>query len=285
MTPYAIYESAQAYWLTQRYPSALAYSVAVSVVEGGKPKVERYASSYDGTTNVVYVDPVSDYEIEHPVKPTGVNIGLFFWQSNKPLPPVDFIGVPRLRPNYTFGMAPFVPAPTPTPFNSAALVDEIRAEHHDPNPRVTPTPMLPPEPRVIDTVFASNRAYAITLVGNEPVDGHDCYHLALKPLRNPGKYRIREAWIDEQNYATWKLVLASNFVWGPATHVGWTIYYGDGDGAHYITREVASAPISHAGEIFSDVVLSFEKLRAADPPRPLFDVRVGEPLDEPEAHL
>jgi len=282
VTPYAIYESAQIYWLTQRYPQGLAYSVAVSVVEGGKLKTERYATSYDAVTNVVFVDPVSDYEVAHPVKPTGLNIGLLFWQMNKPLPPVDFIGVPRLRPNYAFGMAPFVPAPTPTPFDSAALVTEIRKERNDPNPRVTPTPAPPVDPRVITTVIANNRPYIITLVGDETIDDHLCYHLDLKPTRNPGKYRIREAWIDETTYAPWKLNLASNFVWGPATHVGWSVYFGDIDGAHYVTREVASAPISHAGEIFSDVVLSFENLRGVrEPAPPPFNYHVGEPIDEP----
>ncbi len=279
--PYDIFARSRAYWLQQRYPPRVDYNVAVDVVEGGKERVERYTSSYDAVTNAVTVDPISDYQLAHPVKASGVNLGILTWRLNKPLPKIDFIGVPHLAPNYSFGMAPFQPAPTPTPFNSAALVDEIRSEFHDPNPRVassTPAPGL----REIGAVVANNREYAITLLGTETVDGHACYHLALQPTREPHRFRIRQAWIDEATYAPWRLVDALNFIDGPGTAVAWTIDFADIDGAHYVATESANAAIAVSGEIYQQTTVRFENIHAGPPLHELSLANdTGEPLLEP----
>src|SRR5579863_3798988 len=126
--PYDIFARARAYWLEQKYPTALSYDVAVTVTEGGTTRTERYDSYYDAVENTISVDPLSDFERDHPVVPKGINLDVFALRLNKPLASPDWLGVPRITPTYSFGMAPFVPAPTPTPFNSAALVDEIRQE-------------------------------------------------------------------------------------------------------------------------------------------------------------
>jgi hypothetical protein len=203
----------------------------------------------------------------------------------KPLPPVDFLGVPHLAPTYSFGMAPFVPAPTPTPFNSAALVTEIRTEFHDPNPRASATPQPSPgsDLREIATVVAHNRDYSISLVGTETIDGHPCYHLALVPLRDPGRYRIRQAWIDETSYAPWQLQDQINFVSGPGTKVSWMIHFGDVDGAHYIREEEAQAPMAAGGEIYTKTALRFENVHAVTDStvHPQIVPNVGTPIVEP----
>jgi hypothetical protein len=258
--PYDIFARARAYWLTQTYPTRLDYDVAVSVTEGGHDRIERYSESFDAVNDVMTVDPVSDYEHAHPTVPTGINVGILGLKIGKPLPPADWLGVPRLAPNYSFGMAPFVPAPTPTPFNSAALVDQIRNEFHDPNPRVTPSPAPAPGLSEIVRVVARNRDYVITLLGTDSIDGHDCYHLSLQPQREPGKYRIRQAWIDESTFATWQLVNAMNFTGGPVNRVPWTIHFADIAGAQYIREEDANAAVAKDGEIFSQVAFRFENI-------------------------
>ncbi len=284
--PYQIFARARAYWLTQRYPMKMQYEVAVSATEGGKARVERYDSGFDAVKNEIVFDPVSDYDRAHPVDPTGVNfsIGLAFLAIpvGKPLPPIDWLGVPKLAPTYSFGMAPFVPAPTPTPFNSAALVEQIRQEFHDPNPRAVPTPSATPGIPEIATVVAHDRNYTITFLGTETIDGHACYHLAVQPQRDPGRLRIRQAWIDETSYATWQLLDASNFRNGVGTRVPWTMHFADVDGAHYISEEDASAPMARRGEIFSHVAVRFEDLPAVTAlslERPL--VPGGNFIDEP----
>jgi hypothetical protein len=178
-----------------------------------------------------------------------------------------------------------VPAPTPTPFNSAALVDEIRSEFHDPNPRAsaTPTPNAQAGLKEIATVVARNRDYSISLLGIETIDGHPCYHLVLVPLRDPGRYRIRQAWIDVNTYAPWQLLDQSNFVGGPGTKVSWMIHFGDVAGAHYIREEDAQAPMSAGGEIYTAASVRFESLHGVNESsvHPQIEPNVGTALAEP----
>ncbi|HET9030690.1 MAG TPA: hypothetical protein VFN49_10975 [Candidatus Aquilonibacter sp.] len=280
--PYQIFARSRAFWLEQRYPRELTYRIAVDITEAGHERIEHYDAIYDAVDNVVHVDPVSDYEREHPVKPKGVNLGLLI-PLGKPLPTDDFLGVPHLAPTYSFGMAPFVPAPTPTPFNSMALVNEIRREFHDPNPRKTsPQPSASPGLSEIATVVARNRDYSIALLGTEAIDGHPCYHLALKPMRDPGRFRIREAWIDEATFAPWQLKDASNFVDGPGTTIPWTIRFADIDGAHYISEERADQPVNAQGERYTAASIRFESIVASTRrPPPDLGAPSGELLSEP----
>jgi hypothetical protein len=165
--PYQIFGNARAYWHEQRYPMLLDYAIAVDVTEGGNERVEHYRSEYDAVQGVVSVDPMSDYQLAHPVVPKGIDLGILGFRLNKPLPAVDWLGVPHLAPTYSFGMAPFVPAPTPTPFNSAALVDEIRKEFHDPNPRATPRPS--PTPATYGASGGTGRRAGLRIQWGEPV--------------------------------------------------------------------------------------------------------------------
>jgi hypothetical protein len=283
--PYEIFGKAREFWLGQRYPQTIQYVVAVDVTEGGKERVEHYDSAYDAVRDLVSVDPVSDFERNNPVHATGIGFSIFGMNVNKPLPPVDFMGVPHLAPNYSFGMAPFVPAPSPTPFNSAALVAEIRAEFHDPNPRATLTPSPTPTPAIpeIADVVAFKRTYTIVLVGTESIAGHECFHLKLQPLRDPGRFRLREAWIDEKTYATWQLQEALNFKDGPGTDVPWTIHFTTVDGAHYVSEEDADASISVEGEIYTRTIVRFESIRPVSEPsfrQPI--IQNGKVLEEPQ---
>jgi|GEM_PF-850727 len=285
--PYQIFADSRAYWLLQRYPQRLEYDVAVDILEGGSERVEHYAADYDAVNDVVDVDAESDYQRTHPVYVSGMNFNLFGGavRLNKPMPPIDFLGVPHLAPTYSFGMAPFVPAPSPTPFNSAALVAEIRAEFHDPNPRASAHPTPPPTSSLqeIATVVAHNRDYKIVFLGTDSIDGHPCYHLGLTPTRDPGRFRIRQAWIDEQTYAPWQLQDALNFVDGPGTSVAWMIHFADIDGAHYISDEDAQAPMPVGGEIYTKASVRFENVHAVDVSsiRPAIIDNAGTVLQEP----
>ena len=267
--PYEIFARSRAYWTQQRYPMLIDYTIAVDVVEGGKERVEDYTSEFDALSNRLQVDPVSDYELAHPVVAKGMNLHLCYklvWfrgsggrcgAGNKPVPPIDFIGVPHLAPNYSFGMAPFVtPAPSPTWENG---LPEITA------------------------VYAYNRDYRIVLLGTDTIDGHACYHLALTPMREPNRFRIRQAWIDEQTYAPWQLQNALNFATGPATAVGWMIHFSDVDGAHYIREEDALAPMSVGGEIYTKTAVTFISEHTVTRARPHELADAGIPLEEPQA--
>ena len=264
--PYEVYARSRAYWMHQRYPAQLQYQVAIAVTAGGVSRVERYDTVYDALNNAISVDPVSDFERAHPAYPgSSVNYALGPYRFSKRSDPGDLLGVPRLAPNYSFGMAPFVPAISEEPAQDDTLIDAVRRDYGD----SLPSPNVRARFPVIGSVYSTEHTYSIALLGSELVAGHDCYHLAFTPERDPSRYRIREAWIDHASFAPWKLVDASNFRNGAANTVSWTIDFADVNGAHYISRERANTPITQGGTTFSSAVVSFENLREREGSFPL----------------
>jgi hypothetical protein len=264
--PYEIFAQARRYWETQQYPGEMQYTVVVRVHEGGKDRAEHYHLGYDGYTGSIVFDPVSDEEAAHPYAPKGVNVSLFFWRLSKPEQPVDYLGVPDLSPNYGFGIAATPLSPAPRPLTPAELVRQIRGELNDPDPRVTATPTAEPTPTLqeIATVYAKNRAYDVSLVGTDTIDGTPAYHLALRPLREPHRYRLRELWVDTSTFAPRKLIEALNFQNGPGTAVPWSVTFTQRDGVAYIDREMALAPIAYRGLIYTQASVTIEDLQTVE---------------------
>lgn len=264
--PYAVYARAQQFWFDQPYAPYLTYDVAVSVQQDGRVKVERYASLFDATTRqgTIYVNGVSDYEQAHPVVPHGINVCILVCVS-KPLPPIDFLGVPLLTPTYTFGMAPFIPVAPPDATESAAsLVQQVRRAFHDPYPRGR-RPLAPAAsalPTIAHALTTAVQPYVIAYAGANTVDGHDCYHLTLQPREQPHRYRLRDLWIDTQTGATWRLRIALNFVSGPGTTSAWTVDFSNVNGIQYIAREAAEQPLHFEGQGYSEAAVSFEEIES-----------------------
>ncbi len=285
-SPYAIYERAEAFWYGQDYPGYLDYDVAVQVRQGDSVRVERYRSSFDATSGAIWVDSVSDYERTHPVVVHGMNFCILALCLSKPVPPIDFIGVPILTPTYTFGMAPFIPvAPPDSAQAQRALVNQIRREFHDPYPPGRkPLQVAKNGLPTIARASVTAGAYDISLVGFENVQGHECYHLSLRARRDPGRYRLRDLWIDVRSGATWKLREALNFIDGPGTTVPWTVDFQNIGGVQYIAREAADAPIRYQGQTYSRTVVSFERVRAVTIPEehPLYITPQTATLKEPD---
>jgi hypothetical protein len=261
---YAIFARTRHYWETQTYPGFLQYTVVVTVVEHGRTKVERYESGYDGYDGTLVFDPISDYEKAHPFFPHGINIGAPSTAPGRPDPESDFFGVPMLAPNYAFGIGVTALTPAPQKPSDAELVREIRAEFHDPDPRLSaaPSPKASPGLREIAIVVSKTQAYDISLLGTEQIDGTDAFHLAMRPLRDPGKYRLRELWVDTTTYAPRKLVEALNFVTGPGTMVPWTVTFAQIGGNTYVDQETTMAPTSLQNHHYSQVTVSLENVRA-----------------------
>jgi hypothetical protein len=280
--PYEIFAQARTYWEGQKYPPYIGYDIAVQVEEGGKSRVEHYDSAYNAVTGDLWVDSISDYETAHPVKPSGFQFNIMgLAKIGKPLPPVDFVGVPLLAPTYSFGIAKWIPMEAPHAPTDAELIAQIRQQFHDPNPRAKSSPAATPASsglQEIATVIAFKRDYAISLLGIDTIDGRSCYHLGLRPLHDQSRYRLRELWIDQSNYATVKLKEALNFVDGPGTQVPWTVTFADVDGAHYVAQESADVPMSYRGLIYTQTRVTFENIHPMQGPesRPLYT-----PVDEP----
>jgi len=79
-----------------------------------------------------------------------------------------------------------------------------------PGATAAPPPNLAEDPiGTIATVTAVDRAYAITLADTESVGTRTCYHLRLRPLRDPQAYPLRELWVDTTTYDVVRLT----YVW------------------------------------------------------------------------
>jgi hypothetical protein len=265
--PYQVFGMARARWQAQHYPEKLAYTVAVGVVENGAPKTQRYAAGYNAADDILLADPVSDLEKAHPYDvPGGFGFNVALFGQGRPNPDVDFFGVPFLAPNYSFGIGVTPRGSASPPPDPTEIVREIRAKFHDPQrpPRNVPAPAPSGGLPEIAVVSTSTRTYDITLAGIDAVNGTPAYHLVLRPLRDPGRYRLRDLWIDTQSYAPSKLIEGLNFVNGPGTSVPWTVTFQQIGSASYVASETALAPTKFGRHRYSGVSISFEDVRAVD---------------------
>ncbi len=267
--PYQIFARARAYWHQQSYPPLLEYSVAVSVLEGGSVKTERYWSAYDSVTQQVAVDPISDYEKAHPTYAAhGITVKIPLLSSvlGKPQPPTDYLGVPLLAPNYTFGMAEISPTNAAASPDPMEVVREVRADFHDPSPpgrdqEPSTTPSAPP---TIERETIYRRIYRVTLDGIESTYGVPAYHLRLQALRDPGRYRLEQLWVDTRSFAPIQLVERFNFVDGPGTSVRWRVRFMSVENALYVYDETALRPMRYDGLVYPQASVSFENIHAVD---------------------
>ena len=108
-------------------------------------------------------------------------------------------GVVLLRGGFAYG-----PAGAPFGFYRRA-----------PQPGATPAavpPNLAADPiATIAVVQAVDRAYDITLAGTEMIATRACYHLRLRPLRDPLLYPLRDLWVDTSTYDVVRLNYAQPF--------------------------------------------------------------------------
>ncbi len=269
--PYSIFSRARTVWSTQRYPEYLSYVVVVNVDEKGVPKSNHYHSVYDAVHDVVHVNAISDEEHSAPHVATGVNFHLrpkrqFQTIVDKRIgsaeEAVDFLGIPLLSPNYSFGIAPYV---APAQATSAdQLVADIRKQFNDPIPAAKARELnTDGDLKEIASVTTMRRDYLMTLDAVEALNGRPNYHLSLRPTREPGRYRLREMWIDTQSFETTKLVAAGNFT-VPQAMVPWTITFADIGGALYIASETANVPVSIGPHTYDRASISFESIAATN---------------------
>jgi hypothetical protein len=246
LNPDAIFAKARAVWDAQAYPARIDYIVIVRVVKNGAPATEHFAGEYAPASSDLHVIAVSDEQLANPEVPHGVDLRITRRWAGKTVmsvpvtsdSPDDYLGVPLLQPMYSFGLA-------------GAQGGEPEEEPVDGTAG----------PQVIGTVIARTRTYAIANLGEEAYGAGRAYHLALRPLRDPGRYRLRELWVDTGNFATLKAITEGNFVTGPGTRVNWTITFKTIDGAQYIDTETADAPL-RAGphDQFDAASIAFESI-------------------------
>ncbi len=247
-SPEAIYLRAQTAWLQHVYPSHLSYVIAVSALDRGVRKTQHYDAFYTRSTDAVETHAISREE-ENAAPPAGSKLfggvvshgHLLTRQINATTS--DVLGVPILAPNYSFGI---VAPPAPPPDDPATTVNVL------------------PE---IGRVSVSRARYRITLAGHAPIDGRDAYHLALVPLTDPRRYRLRDLWIDTQTFDVLQLRVAGNFTAKATESVSWTVSFAQSGDGWYIASETAEAPVAVArGHVYDDVTIRFESLMPASAP-------------------
>lgn len=59
--------------------------------------------------------------------------------------------------------------------------------------------------KTIATVVAHGKPrYTVDIAGIERVEGHRAYHLRLQPALDPGRFSLRDLWVDTETYDLWK---------------------------------------------------------------------------------
>jgi hypothetical protein len=265
--PYAIYDRAATYWDAASYPQSASYGVVIAVTRHSVVSTAHYHAYYDTSSNQVVLDAVSDEERAHPYVPHGINTRLNLFGGSIPLSSpqhtFDYLGVPLLAPNYSFGIARVPPHIAKT--DSAELVREIRAEFHDPAPP-RKQPAQKSGLKTIASVEVTHRHYVITLAGITTIGGHDDYDLRLKPISDPSVYRLRELWINADTFATDKLVTQGNFTADQLAGIPWTVMFVQIDGAPYIESEQSQSGFEFDRRIYDAASVTFTNIAARQIP-------------------
>ncbi|HEY3677036.1 MAG TPA: hypothetical protein VGK84_13695 [Candidatus Tumulicola sp.] len=249
--PYAIYDQARSALAAQRYPDPFRFGITIGVLDGDVAKHEHFVcESVDGEVRPL---GVSDEEQRAPHDATGVNVRFVMrlaWNEHsggpihawsaaggrkEALP--DFLGVPLLSPAYMFGLDDRATGP------AASQNDQSGSLHS------------------IATVVSENRAYDISLTGEETMAGIPAYHLRLAPLRSPAINRLRDLWIDETTFSVLQAKLQGNFSNAPMTEVPWTVTFATAGGLTYIKNETTLAPLRfHRDRTFDGASIAFDSI-------------------------
>jgi hypothetical protein len=268
VNPYQIFAQARAVWSAQRYPNIVDYTVRVTGSLNGRTQVRHYHEFWmPDTGKIVVQPPVSDEQLADPYKPSsGVNF-MNVWNIGGPRQGTgvkDLFDVPSLAPNYSFGIAVYQPSAQMT---SAQIVQQVRNEYHDPAPQKVASLEAKSGLKTIAIVTSAVRDYRITLVGEEPVDGHADYHLALQPIADPRKNRLRDAWIEEKTYLTDRLRVAGNFQDAAMASVPWIVNYRTISGVTYVADETAQQPLDGVhGRMYDAFSVSFQDIGSGRKP-------------------
>ncbi len=267
---YAIFANAREYWETASYPPQISYSIVVTVARNGIAAAAHYHGYYDSRRDHVAMNGVSDEEVAHPYTPHGINTYLNLFGGSIPLSSpqhtFDYLGVPLLAPNYSFGIAAYLPHSADA--DSAELVQEIRREFHDPVPARTQTQAAQSGLKTIATIEVVRRSYIITLKGIVPMDDHTDYDLLMQPVRDPGRYRLREVWVDTGTFATDGLITQGTFAAAGFSGVRWTVQFRQIAGAPYIASEIAQSGFVLDRRAYDGATIAFTDF--APKPIPLY---------------
>lgn len=214
-----------------RYPARIDYTIVVSGLDGSVFRVNHYPESYRSGTKEIDVNSEDGCECESDLGGSwSISVGA---RERSP----DLLGVPHLTPTYMFGL------------NSPIAIEHSGGGHVQPQMNgLRPAPSPP--------------AYAVALIDSPFVDGTRTYHLTLRPLSDPKKYRLRELWVGADDYLPRKAIVAGNFASAPLADVRWTIDFSIVHSAPFILRETTSVLFLPHRQVVKDAAVAFEDISA-----------------------
>jgi hypothetical protein len=262
--PNAIFDNARKAWGAGAYPRYAQYVAVVSFHNGKRFVRQSWETSEDIRQGTVYSRRFSREEIAHPFTPHGINISIPFLGNLSPQPLGDPIGQVAFAIDQDYGLAPgqrhF------TSVTSSSAIDAQRSA-------------LP----VIGRTGTVTHDYEVRLIETAVDEQGPEYHLALKPLRDPARYRLRELWIDGNTWLPEEAVVEGIGNRPPLTKVPWRIEFRQTEGGTYIATETALATVDYGkAGMLPDVRIAFAEVRLSS--RPLstgFGFSTGVPQGEP----
>jgi hypothetical protein len=262
------FRQARASWGVS-YPPYAFYKTVVRYDSGDASMVRRWDTVEDLRRRSVHAAAVSDHDAAAPHVPSGTDAGVYgslSWNGRGivlgPKTPkaggmptkgvivnrerdIDAIGPMSLAINQDFGIAPSLPAVTAS--------------------RVAGSIASRPGLAQIGRTGASASDYEIAVLDVRSEAGADAIvHLQLRPIRLPYRYRLREMWIDPSSGRTISAIVAGIGDRAPFDSVPWRIDFRSIDGATYLDRETALAPLTYRGALCRDVVITFENVQFSD---------------------
>jgi|HubBroStandDraft_1064217.scaffolds.fasta_scaffold74325_1 hypothetical protein len=262
---YAIFLAARHERTQSGYPRFAAYTTVVRYHTGAVPIVRSWDTIEDLDKRLVFSHGMSREEQAHPVTPEGTNIGVGVGATgvqNVPAPTQaggsilpggltmneatsdDPLGQVTFAINQDFGLA----------FNAPSV-----EQTQDLSDISTSKPFLP---HIGSTSTVVPRSYAVSDLGDVMENGARLHHLALRPLRDPEKNRLRELWVDAKTFDVIHAKVSGIGNGTPFTTTAWLIDFRQWEGGTYIERETALDSLEDSGETCTGVTITFENVVA-----------------------
>jgi hypothetical protein len=257
----AIFDAARKAWGRGAYPRYAEYVAVVSYHKGTRFVRRSWETTEDLRQGLIYSRGFSREEAAHPYVPHGINVSIIGFGNLNPVQPDDPIGHVSFAIDQDFGLAARA-----RPLASVTNWSTVEAR----------SSALP----VIGRTGTIARDYDVRLVETAVDEIGPEYHLALTPLRDPVHHRLRELWVDGKTSLPEEAVVEGIGSRPPLTKVRWRVEYRQTEGATYIARETALAPLDYgkAGTL-RDVTVAYEEVKLTSRPSPY---RFGFSMDDPQ---
>ncbi len=243
LDPNIIFDNVRRAWGAGAYPRYAEYVAVVQFRNGNKLVQRTWETTEDIRSGVVYSRPFSREEDAHPYTPHGVNIAIPFLSNLSREHQPDPIGHVAFAIDQDYGLAP-----GERKFQSVSASGAIDAQKS----------ALP----VIGRTGTLARDYAVSLLETSTDAGGTEYHLALQPLRDPARHRLRELWVDAGTWLPEEAIVQGIGNRAPLDAVRWRIEYRQTDGGTYIGREIALAPLeAKDGARLNDTTITFGEVK------------------------